>query len=148
MMNGLQISIPQRMTLLRITLIFSLILGVCFSLNLWGGERTFPTTPFFEKNPVPPPYDYIFIGLVLLFWLLSLFLRGERVFIFLSLLLCFFLVLFDMNRLQPWFYIFTSMLALYVFYNGRVDDPNKFTSYFIMLQIIFASVYFFAGLSQ
>jgi len=40
------------------------------------------------------------------------------------------------------------MLLVFVFYNGRVDDSNKFTSYFIILQIIFASVYFFCGLNQ
>lgn len=147
-MNGLQISIPQRMTLIRITLVLSLIVGVCLSFNLWGGVRTFPSAPVFEKNIIQPPFDFAFIGLAVLCWLLSLFLRGQRVFIFIAFLLCSFLVLFDINRLQPWFYIFNAMLAIYIFYNGRVDDPNKYTSLFIMLQIMFAAVYFFAGLSQ
>jgi hypothetical protein len=40
------------------------------------------------------------------------------------------------------------MLFVFVLYNGRVDDPNKFTSYFISLQIVVASVYFFCGISQ
>jgi hypothetical protein len=40
------------------------------------------------------------------------------------------------------------MLIVFVFYNGRVDDPNKFTSVFIILQLIFASVYFYSGISQ
>jgi len=148
MMNGLQTSIPQRMALLRIVLVFSLVISVFLSFNLWGGYRTFPATPVFEDNLVQPPFDFIFISLALLCWLLSLFLRGQRIFIFISFLLCFFLVLFDVNRLQPWFYIYNSMLAIYIFYNGRVDDPNKYTSFFIFLQIAFASVYFFTGLSQ
>jgi hypothetical protein len=56
--------------------------------------------------------------------------------------------LFDVNRLQPWFYVYNALLLVFLFYNGRVDDSNKFTSYFIILQIIIASVYFFCGLSQ
>jgi hypothetical protein len=40
------------------------------------------------------------------------------------------------------------MMLVFVFYDGRVDDSSKFTSYFIVLQIIVAAVYFFNGWSQ
>jgi len=77
-----------------------------------------------------------------------MFLNKQRLLIFLAFVLSLVLVAFDINRLQPWFYIYNAMLVVFVFYNGRVDDSNKFTSYFIILQIIFASVYFFCGLNQ
>lgn len=147
-MSSLQISIPQRMGLLRITLVLSLLTCIALSINLWAGWRTFPVAPVFEHNPIQPPFDIVFIGVAIMCWLLSLFLKGERAFIFVAFLMCFFLVLFDMNRLQPWFYCFNALLAVFIFYNGRVDDPNRYTSIFILLQIIVASAYFFSGLSQ
>ena len=148
MMEGLQISIPQRMMLIRITLIFSLIISVLLSFNLWAGYREFPYAPLFQNDFIPAPYDSVYIALAILSWIASLFLNKQRVFIFISFLLSVLLVLFDINRCQPWFYVYNAMLVVYIFYNGRVDDPNKFTSFFIILQIIFASVYFFNGLSQ
>ena len=40
------------------------------------------------------------------------------------------------------------MLLVFVFYNGRVDDSNRFTAYFILIKVILDSVYFFCGISQ
>lgn len=148
MMEGLQISIPQRMMLVRITLIISLIFSVLLSLNLWGGYRAVPYTSLIGENQLKAPYDFSVIIFLILLWIGSLFLNKQRLIIFLAFLICVALVLFDINRLQPWFYVYNSMLLVFVFYNGRVDDSNKFTSYFIILQIIFASVYFFCGLHQ
>jgi hypothetical protein len=147
-MEGLRISIPQRMILIRITLIGSLVISIFLSIGLWGGSRNVPCTSLIGNNPIPAPFDFLYVSLAMLSWLASLFLNKHRLFIFFSFLLSVLLVLFDINRLQPWFYIYNAMLVVFLFYNGRVDDSNKFTSYFIILQIIFASVYFFCGLSQ
>jgi hypothetical protein len=148
MMEGLQISIPQRMMLLRITLTFSLMISVLLSLNLWGGYRNVPYAAVVNYSGLRPPFDYLYICLAVLSWAASLFLNKQRLFIFLAFIISALLVLFDVNRLQPWFYIYSVMMAIFIFYNGRVDDSNKFTAYFIVLQIIFASVYFFCGFSQ
>lgn len=148
MMEGLQISIPQRMMLLRITLIFSLIISIFLSFNLWGGYKNVPTCSLIDVGLIRAPFDFIFVALAMLSWLASLFLNRHRLFLFFSLALSVFMVLLDINRLQPWFYIYNALLAVFLFYNGRVDDSNKFTGYFIILQIVFASVYFFCGLSQ
>ena len=147
-MEGLQISIPQRMLLLRTTIILSLIISVFLSMKLWGGYRSVPYTALFANEFIKPPFDFLLIAFTLLSWLASLVMYKQRVFIFISVLLCVFLVSLDINRLQPWFYVYNVVLAVLLFYNGRVDDSNTFTSYFIILQIIFASVYFFCGLSQ
>jgi hypothetical protein len=148
MIEGLKISIPRRMILIRTTLILSLITFVFLSLNLWAGHREFPYTPIVTLNFISPLYDFIFIALVILFWLCSLFLKRQRLFIFLSFTISVSLVLLDINRLQPWFYTHSSLLVIFIFYNGRVDDANKFTSIFIILQLIFASVYFYTGINQ
>lgn len=148
MIDGLKISIPQRIILLRVTLTLALIVSVFLSFDLWAGYRSFAYTPLVKTHPLVTQYDVVIIGFVLLFWLCSLFLKYQRLFIFLAFAVCVFLVLLDLNRLQPWFYIYNSLLIVFIFYNGRVDDPNKFTSIFIMLQLILASVYFYTGISQ
>ncbi len=148
MIEGLQISIPQRMILIRVILIFSVIISIFLSFNLWGGERSFPYSPAFEESLIKPPYDYILVGLALFFWMGALVFRYHRLFIFLACLMMFFLILFDVSRLQPWVYMYGSLLVIFIFYDGRVDDSNKYTSFFIILQLIVASFYFFNGLSQ
>jgi hypothetical protein len=147
-MEGLQISIPHRMILIRTALVFSLVISFLLSLNLWGGYRQVPYTSLIGENPLKAPYDLVGIGLVMCLLLASLILNRGRLLIFLALLICVVLVLFDINRLQPWFYVYAAMLTVFLFYNGRVDDSNRFTAYFILLQVILASVYFFCGLSQ
>jgi hypothetical protein len=148
MMEGLQISIPQRMLLLRIVLIISLVVSVLLSLPLWSGSRNFPCAAVVPESLINSSFDFIYILIALICWLSSLILKRDRLLIFIACVFCAVLVVFDLNRLQPWFYVYNCMLLVFVFYNGRVDDPNKYTAYFIILQIMLASVYFFCGLSQ
>ena len=148
MIEGLQISIPQRMMFLRVTLIVSLVVSVLLSIHLWAGSRAVPYTSLIGENPIKAPFDFIYVVVLIFLWIASLFLNRQRLLLFIAFILSVILVLFDINRLQPWFYIYNALLIIFLFYNGRVDDSNKFTSYFIILQIIIASVYFFCGLSQ
>ncbi|MCC6372847.1 MAG: hypothetical protein IT236_17720 [Bacteroidia bacterium] len=148
MIEGLQLTIPHRMSLVRITLTLGLIISVALSFNLWAGQRDFPHTPLFTNFGIGAPLDILIITLVLILWVASLVMRWQRLLLFFSLALTALLVFSDINRLQPWLYVYGAMLLVFVFYNGRVDDSNRFTSYFIILQIIVASVYFFCGISQ
>lgn len=147
-MEALQISIPQRLKYLRLIVTTGLIFSFLLCLNLWGGERFFPAIPVIKNFILLPPYDYVLVILSLIFLLCSLILKHTRSFIFLALVVNCFLVLLDLNRLQPWFYIYNAILIIFLFYDGRVDNPNRFTSFFIYIQLIVASVYVFNGLSQ
>jgi hypothetical protein len=136
------------MGFIRIILTMSLLISILTSYNLWCGERTFPQIPVWPQFYLNRSGEWFLLILYCLSLLASLFLRRERLSLFISLIIAFVFVLTDLNRLQPWFYFYNAMLLIFVFYNGRVDDPNKFTSYFIILQLIFASVYFFCGLNR
>lgn len=148
MIEGLTIPIPQRLLLIRVTICISLIISVLLSFHLWGGERLFPYAPAYEQFFIKAPYDYFVVGFFMLLIVASLFLKKHRLFIFLALLIGATMVFYDLNRLQPWFYIYFSFLFVLMFYNGRIDDANKFTSFFIVLQLIFCSIYIFNGISQ
>lgn len=147
-MNGLNLSIPHRLFFIRATVTIGLIVSFFLSLNLWGGQRYFPSQPVFETFFLAPPFDFILMGMSVIFLLCSLVFYNTRTFIFLALLVNVFLVLFDLQRLQPWFYIYNAVLFVLLFYNGRIDNPEKFTSVFIIVQIIFCSVYLFNGINQ
>ncbi len=148
MINGLQFSIPQRMLHIRITIVVSLLISFFLSLSLWAGERSFPYAGIFNEQLLSAPFDYLFVVLAVVLLLGSILFKRHRLLLVLFLFLSTLWILFDINRCQPWFYTYCFLLLVFVFYDGRVDDSNKFTSYFILLQLIFSSVYFFCGLSQ
>lgn len=148
MMEGLQISIPHRMKLLRTVLVLSLLTSLFLSIHLWAGARKFPYTPWLFSFRIEPPYDYVYLILLTFLCFATLFLRKQRLFLFFIVLFCAWLVICDLTRLQPWLYTYLALLVVFIFYSGRVDDSNKFTSYFIILQIVAASVYFYTGLNQ
>jgi len=147
-MEKTPISLPQRLFYIRVCVTLALIISFLLSFKLWGGEAAFPDIPMFENFYLKAPYGNLFVVLSMLFLLCSLFLKNHRLFIFLSLLLNIFLVLFDVNRLQPWFYVYNAVLFVLLFYNGRVDETGKFTSSFIIIQLIIASVYIYNGINQ
>jgi hypothetical protein len=120
-MEGINLSIPKRMVLLRIVLVFTLIVSIFLSGHLWGGYRTFPYAPIINGFFIDQPFDLILIGLAIISWVCSLFLKNHRLFIFCSLCIGVILVLLDINRLQPWFYTFNVLLAILIFYNSCRD---------------------------
>ena len=147
-MAGIQLSIPRRMILVRSTTIISLIIGVLLSLPLWAGHRYFPAAPLLQLPPLLTPWDYIFPMVLLLLLFLALLGAHPRVFLFAALVVLTWMVLNDLNRLQMWTFVYAGLLLVFVFYDGRVDDSSKFTSYFIVVQLIIASAYFFTGFYQ
>lgn len=148
MIEGLRLNIPQRLALLKSVLLLSLLASVFFSFSLWSGARDFPLAPLWEWAVAPLYLHWILFFLLVFFWFAALFSKFPRLFLFLSLLLSFLLVSLDLNRLQPWFYLYSAMLLVLLFYNGRVDNPNTYTSFFVVLQFVLASVYFFSGISM
>jgi hypothetical protein len=147
-MEGLKLTIPQRLFLVRATVTLGLIISFFLSLNLWGGQRYFPSQPLFEEFFLKAPYDYILMGCSVIFLLCSLIFYQTRTFLLLAILVNCFLVMFDLNRLQIWFYVYNAILFIHLFYNGRIDNPEKYTSIFIFIQIVICSVYVYNGISH
>lgn len=147
-MEGLQQSIPKRMGALKNILTIGLLVSVLSSAHLWCGERVFPRAPVWSSFYLNEWAEVALLVLYVVLLLASLFLRKQRLLLCLAITVATVFVLADLNRLQPWFYFYNAMLLVFVFYNGRVDDSNNFTAYFISLQVIFASLYFFAGVNR
>lgn len=147
-MAGIQLPIPRRMIIVRSITIISLIVGVLLSLPLWAGARYFPAAPVFDLPPLLAPWDYVYPFALIALLVMALMGAYPRFFLSAALCLLTWMVFNDVNRLQMWVFVYAGLLLVFVFYDGRVDDSNKFTSYFIVLQFIVAAVYFFMGFYQ
>jgi hypothetical protein len=147
-MEGLKTAIPQRLYFIRIVVTIGLFFSFYLSFNLWGTDHFFPGLPVLRNLDIAGPWHYTLVIASSVLLLGSLVFYKTRLFIFLSLLINLFMVLLDMNRLQPWFYIYNAVLFVFLFYDGRVDNPNKFISVFVFIQLIVASVYVYNGLNQ
>ena len=140
--------IPQRLQLIKFTVLLGLFVSVLLSYNLWAGQRWFPKVPFFDGYMgIPAPYDYFNLAILLLLIVLS-FVSPSKLFLYLLVLFSVYLVIDDQNRIQPWFYNYVLMIVVLLFYKQRVDEPNNYTSVFISLQLLVALVYVFSGLQK
>jgi hypothetical protein len=122
-----------------------LFMGMLLSPALWFGFRYFPS-----YRLINVPHDTNILETTLsvcsiLFCLSLIFLKQKTLFTVLLLTVNIALALLDANRLQIWFSVCNIMLFVLLFYSGRVDEPNKFTSFFVIQQYILASLYFFYG---
>ncbi|KAA9340203.1 MauE/DoxX family redox-associated membrane protein [Adhaeribacter soli] len=114
-------------------------------MNLWHSERLFPLAPAFDFFAgFRHPFDFIFLGLLLILLLLNCFVKKKLV-NHLVLGLVFLLALQDQNRWQPWVYLY--FLCLVPFSFARKDDGSKHTSlqYF---QLLLAGIYFWSGIHK
>jgi hypothetical protein len=148
MNQALNLSIPQRLFFIRITVTLALIISFLLSFNLWGASTFFPDSPLYKEFSLPPFLHGSISVISCLSLIGSLILRRTRTFIAISFVLNLALVLLDLNRLQAWFYIYNAILFVLLFYDGRVDVSSKYTATFILIQMIVASVYVYNGLKQ
>ena len=108
------------------------------SAPLWKNTRFFPLLPVSERFPIlsPPLDQWLFIGLLLI---MALSLRFYRVCISVFLLGILFLSLEDLNRCQPWVYIYWVMMLLTML-PEQVAIPG--------CRLALSAVYFWAGVQK
>lgn len=140
--------LTQRLQLIKLTVLIGLFISILLSHNLWAGDRWFPKAAFIDGYwGIPAPYDYI--NLVVLIGLLVFsFSSQKKLPGILLVLFCVYLCFDDQNRLQPWFYNYTLILFILLFYKYRVDEPNNYTTVFISLQLLVTLIYIFSGIQK
>ncbi len=145
---SLNLTIYNRLKLVRVITAIGMLFSMLCSLNLWGGQRWIPTCPMFDVLYIQPPYDYVFIIAEVILLIMLLNTNHPRFLMFLILLLNITFVLFDQNRLQPWFYLYNCIFLVLLFYNWRIDNINTYHSFFIILQLCVSAVYVYSGLQK
>jgi len=121
----------------------TLLLQIIYSSNLWLSVREFPLIPVFESLKEFHFLEYILLFPLIVSLLVNIFLPNKNgsALIFFSLL-C--LVLLDINRLQPWTYIYLIIYALSFLETGL----NKNTTIRGGMQILIIGLFFWSGISK
>ncbi len=117
---------------------------ICF--KLWHNSRTFPTIPVFSFLPsLTVPLNFVLLGLLIALLIAALFVNRPGLFIPVILGLTGLLVLEDINRLQPEFYIFSMLLFLvYLHACNKVEEEKLF----LIFRILISAIYIFTGLNK
>ncbi|MDP2388048.1 MAG: hypothetical protein Q8M29_16860 [Bacteroidota bacterium] len=143
------ILLPRRLKAVKNIVALGLLLSVLASWKLWTSNHLFPQVPFFNFGfSIGHPYDYILFGLFIASITGILLSRKPRTFIIITLVISTALVLFDQNRLQPWFYMYMLILGVLCFYNWRVDEPKNYTAIYTSITIVIGAIYFWSGVQK
>ena len=138
----------QRLRIATIILCIALFSGMLISWKLWLTNHLFPLTPvlpFLEKTP-----NTISIALLIVIFALTIFtIINQRQKIIQAL---FFLlvieVLIDQNRLQPWFYQYTLMFFLLMFYGYKKPNEKSATNILHVFRLVVCGIYFWSGMQK
>jgi hypothetical protein len=128
----------------QITILF-LIGGLMLSFRLWVGDRLFPLIPFIDGLENIPYYINYILFLFLILSLLYEIYKPNKWSLASGLIILFFLLLQDQNRLQPWVYIYILILLPFCFsYFLKTSEIDLIAP----IKIIFIAMYFWTGLQK
>ncbi len=136
----------RRIKMLKNLIALATLSSLLVSWKLWIGERLFPRIPAFDALPVLNNAIEIFIyGAMLLSCVFIFLSRKPRVFILTLLLLASAMCLADVNRLQPWVYLYALLFFVMLFYNWRVDEPRDYTPVFSTIRLTIIAFFIWDG---
>jgi hypothetical protein len=139
----------RRLLLVKWVICAALLSGMVLSPKLWMSERGFPTVPLVTGTPGLPQWASLAVtGLLVLSVLLVAVMPRPRLALLGALAVGAILVLFDVNRLQPWFYQYLLMFVALML--ARWDDPDSLYSRaaWAGCAIILIGIYFWSGVQK
>jgi len=145
MISGLKTSIPNRLKLIQPLLTITLVSMMALSYKLWLNIDEFPRMVMANFHPLHSSIESIVYAIILTVLFASIFLKYSRIWLLIGLIGIAILCVNDFNRIQPWLVCTVALLIPFLFYNGRVDDANRYTAYFIVIQILISGIYLLNG---
>ncbi len=137
--------IENRVTSTKLITILFLILGLIISPKLWVGNRRLPLVPVIDiLENVPHSFNY-FLFLLLIIFLLFEVLKPNKWSLISTILILFYFILQDQNRLQPWVYIYILFLLPFCFLIFFKNPENSLSNLF---KIILIAIYFWSGIQK
>src|SRR4051812_38521423 len=114
----------RRLTVVKWLLSASMLVQLAFCPKLWIPDRTFPTIPAFDGLPeLPHVASFALLALLVSSTLAVALVPQPRIPCIVLLISGALLVLFDITRLQPWFY---QLVLMYVALSiARWDRPDS-----------------------
>lgn len=135
----MSLSIEKRTHYLKIIALIFLLTGIALSFKLWLSNRYFPLVPVFDFIPaLASPFDSIVLFMFILSSILQLLMPQIKASKCLFWICAGILVITDINRIQPWFYLYILILSISDFIKSETDKIS-------LIKLILASVYFYSG---
>lgn len=130
----------KRLHLVRAILCLASVAGIAVSPRLWQADRPFPTVPVYPWIPQLPQIPTLFLTVTFAISLLALTIPREvGKWVLVPPALGALLVVFDINRCQPWFLQYMPMLA-------ALALPPK--ARWAVCTVPIVGVYFWSGLHK
>jgi hypothetical protein len=142
-----EVHLRDEVRLLKVVLSLALLCGFALSRRLWVSTgRLYPSVPAFDFLPkVATPLDYVLFGVLVVLLTLVGVRERPRLCASAFVALASALVLFDVSRLQPWFYQYLFvMLALAAHAWGGPDARATLRACALMV----ACLYFWSGVQK
>jgi hypothetical protein len=142
-----EVHLRDEVRALKVVLSLALLCGFALSRRLWvSTARLYPYVPAFDFLPkIATPLDYVLFGTPAALLLTIVVRERPRLCASAFVALASALVLFDVSRLQPWFYQYLFvMLALAVYWWRETDARATLRACALMV----ACVYFWSGVQK
>ncbi len=139
----------SRIYWLKTTVSVGFIFGLLLSLKLWVSSRFYPLTPVLsELPPIPYPFDWLSVFIFFCLLLAIIVSAKPKPYIWASIIFVTFLVFMDQQRLQPWVYQYTFMLATLGLFSWKWNDTKSRDTTLNISRFIVASIYFWSGIQK
>ena len=135
-------------TYVRLTTLVGLIAGIALSPRLWLADRLFPLTPLVELVPcLRVPVDAVLLALLLIGASVAVLTRtAATMFAVAGILICLFLL--DQTRLQPWVYMYGTLLLLIGYGATDTGSGARLGSALDGCRAVVAGIYLWSGLQK
>lgn len=117
--------------------------------RLWTSDRSFPTVPVLAGLPeIPQALSLSLAALFVIAVLAIAFLAEPRPALFAALSFAILLVVFDINRLQPWFYQAMLLFAALARMDWKEPESVRSKEAWALCGFVFVALYFWSGIQK
>src|SRR5687767_8641923 len=142
------VSTLDRLRTARILLCIAFVCGILISWKLWTTDHFFPITPVIRSLEKIPNWSSVFlICLVIALLVFTAFYHREKPIRLLFVLLII-VALIDQNRWQPWFYQYTLMVFILLFYDSKRPNEKNADAILNNFRLIICGIYFWSGMQK
>ena len=137
----------KKLQLIYITILVCLISSMLLSIKLWMGQRYFPLIPVLDFLPqLKYPYDSVLFYFAEIIFALNVIYFFDRRLHFGLIFSLIILAIFDISRIQPWY--FNSFLLIIPFYFLKNQVENKNVLVNVLLKLIISIYLIWNGLNK
>jgi hypothetical protein len=142
-----EVRLQGEVRLLKVVLSLALLCGFALSRRLWVSTgRLYPNVPALDFLPtLATPLDYVLFGALVALLLTIVVRERPRLYASAFVALASALVVFDVSRLQPWFYQYLFVMLALAVYSWREQEAR------VPLRacaLMVACVYFWSGVQK